>query len=165
MRTRGWVNMRTARARMHVCGALRVCVCAAADAAAPSVNTRYTRRKSRSHPLTLKTHTAMPGIDRQRQNLKISIPNLALVRCFVTILSVIAKIAHRGSLPPTNVARPSLQTRHSLQSIPCQSCVLRDTVTPAMFGTTSNGPLESSKCLSFNRLNSSLPDLRSSCVG
>ena len=49
-----------------------------------------TRRGKYDHStLTRKTHTAMPGIDRQRQNLKISIPNLALVRCFVTIARVL----------------------------------------------------------------------------
>jgi len=35
---------------------------------------------------TRKTSTAMPGMERHRQNLKISMPNLAFVRCFVTML-------------------------------------------------------------------------------
>ena len=35
---------------------------------------------------TRKTKTATPGMERQRQNLKNSMPNLALVRCFVTML-------------------------------------------------------------------------------
>jgi hypothetical protein len=35
---------------------------------------------------TLKTSTATPGMERHRQNLKTSIPNLAFVRCLVTIL-------------------------------------------------------------------------------
>jgi len=53
---------------------------------------RHNDKKREEHDhstLTRKTPTAMPGIDRQRQNLKISIPNLALVRCFVTIARVL----------------------------------------------------------------------------
>ena len=73
-----------------------------------------------SHISTRKTRTATPGIERQRQNFNISIPNLALVRCFVTIVgsslllwsSLCGRTARRAQL--TN-RRSSAQARCHLQ--------------------------------------------------
>ena len=73
--------------------------------------------KHGSHISTRKTRTATPGIERQRQNLNISIPNLALVRCFVTIVG--SSLLLWSSLCGRTARRTQLTSRRSSAQARC----------------------------------------------
>ena len=90
--------------------------------------------------LTRKTSTAMPGMERHRQNFKISMPNLAFVRCFVTMLLRFgSKLPRRKAVPRSDA--PVTNEHNALEFGRMQAdsgCALK---VPLPWGLRPRGPL------------------------